>query len=125
MYQVAIRKELVAFHKLFGGDWGKENERHSHDYVVEVIVEGPGLDHHGYLFDISVMRVALDALCAKYEGKMLNDFDELRDLNPSVERFAKVIAEQLRGATPAGISTLTIKIWEDKDAWASFRLPLA
>ena len=53
MFQVAIQQPLTAFHHLIGGDWGAENQHHSHDYVVEIIVEAEALDRHGYLFDIA------------------------------------------------------------------------
>ena len=45
-----------------GGDWGKENEWHSHPYRLEVVFEGDALDEHGYLIDISVVEPRLDAL---------------------------------------------------------------
>jgi 6-pyruvoyltetrahydropterin/6-carboxytetrahydropterin synthase len=126
MYQVAIRKKITAFHQLFGGDWGKENEHHSHDYVAEILVEGPSLDPHGYLFDIAELRVALARVYERYAGKTLNDFEELKGLNPSVERFAKAFAEQLgHGLKLPGVTHLTIKMWEDEDTWASFRTALS
>ena len=42
MYSLAIRRDFVAQHYLIGGDWGAENQKHSHHYQVEVQVEGKG-----------------------------------------------------------------------------------
>jgi 6-pyruvoyltetrahydropterin/6-carboxytetrahydropterin synthase len=122
MFQVAIKKPLTAFHQLIGGDWGKENEHHSHDYVVEVIVEGSELDRHGYLFDIAELRLHLERVYAHYANKTLNDLPEFQGQNPSVERFAQYFAVELRrGLTLPGVTHLTIKLWEDPDTWASYR----
>ncbi|MET0385618.1 MAG: 6-carboxytetrahydropterin synthase [Polyangiales bacterium] len=126
MFQVAIKKPLTAFHRLIGGDWGKENEHHSHDYVVEVIIEGAELDRHGYLFDIAELRTHLDRVHARYEQSNLNDLPEFAGQNPSVERFAQYFADQLRngGLVLPGMTYMTIKLWEDADTWASFRTKL-
>lgn len=125
MYQVAIRKPLTAFHQLIGGDWGKENEHHSHDYVFEIIIEGPALDQHGYLFDIAELRKHADKAHARYSGSTLNELPEFKGLNPSVEHFARLFAHELcRGLVLPGARELTIKLWEDPETWASFRTPL-
>jgi 6-pyruvoyltetrahydropterin/6-carboxytetrahydropterin synthase len=125
MFQVAIQKPLTAFHQLIGGDWGSENEHHSHDYVVEVILEGPELDRHGYLFDIAELRKHLDRVYDRYAGKTLNDLPEFSGQNPSVERFAQYFARELcRDLKLPGATDLTIKLWEDPITWASFRTRL-
>ena len=64
MYHVAIKREFVAQHYLIGGDWGAENEWHSHHYQVEVQLEGSSLDQHGYLVDIVDIESHLDGLVA-------------------------------------------------------------
>jgi len=44
MYTVTITRDFVAQHFLVGGDWGAENQWHSHHYQVEVRLEGATLD---------------------------------------------------------------------------------
>ena len=122
MFRVAIKKDLKAYHQLIGGDWGRENEHHSHDYVVEIIIEAPELDRHGYLFDIAELQKHQARVHERYQGKTLNDLPEFAGQNPSVERFAQYFAaELLKGLRLPGATDLTIKIWEDEDAWASYR----
>src|SRR5262245_7905061 len=122
MFQVAIQQPLTAFHHLIGGDWGSENQHHSHDYVVEIIVEGEALDRHGYLFDIAELRLHQERVQERYAGANLNELPEFREQNPSVERFAQYYAaELLRGLRLPGATHLTIKIWEDPHTWASYR----
>lgn len=125
MFQVAIRRSLVSFHRLIGGDWGKENEHHSHDYLVEVVLEGTQLDRHGYLFDIAVLKERVDAVCKRYENKTLNDLEEFNNQNPSLERFAQYFAERLNAALNLrGLRQLKVTMWEDPTAWATFQIRL-
>ncbi len=122
MYHVAIKREFVAQHYLIGGDWGAENEWHSHHYQVEVQLEGSSLDQHGYLVDIVDIESHLDGLVAYFRDKTLNDKPEFEDLNPSIERFAHIfcraLAERIRASN---VKALTLKVWEHENAWAAYR----
>ena len=123
MYTVAVKRDFVAQHFLIGGDWGAENEWHSHHYVVELQLSGPTLDQHGYLVDIVDIEANLEALVAYYKDKTLNDLPEFAGLNPSIEHFARILATQLAERIQAStLSKLMVKIWENEIAWASFQL---
>lgn len=123
MYTVAVKRDFVAQHFLIGGDWGPENEWHSHHYVVELQLSGPTLDQHGYLVDIVDIEANLEALVAYYKDKTLNDLPEFAGLNPSIEHFSRILATQLADRIQANtLSHLTVKVWENEIAWASFRL---
>jgi 6-pyruvoyltetrahydropterin/6-carboxytetrahydropterin synthase len=122
MYTVGLLRAFEAEHRLVGGDWGKENERHSHPYRLEVVFEGEALDRHGYLLDISVVEPRLDALCARYRGAMLNDLPEFAEKNPGIEVFAKVIADRLAPELAGSpVSALLVKVWESETAYATCR----
>jgi 6-pyruvoyltetrahydropterin/6-carboxytetrahydropterin synthase len=125
MYQVAVKRDFVAQHFLIGGDWGAENTWHSHHYVVEVQLEGAALDQHGYLVDIVDIEQALEAIVAYYRDKTLNDLPEFVGLNPSIEHFTRIICQTLAAHIRAtNLSALTVKIWENEIAWASYQLAL-
>ncbi|HEY7373154.1 MAG TPA: 6-carboxytetrahydropterin synthase [Polyangia bacterium] len=124
-YSIGLLRDFVAQHYLIGGDWGRENDPHSHHYRLEAVFEGEALDRHGYLADISVVEPRLDEVVARYRDKMLNDLPEFGDQNPSLERFAAAIVdrvvEPLRGG---GVRVLTVKLWESDTAYASCRRAL-
>lgn len=125
MYTVAVRRDFVAQHYLIGGDWGAENEWHSHHYAVEVQLHGQTLDEHGYLVDIVAIEASLEALAGHYRDKTLNDLPEFAGLNPSIEHFARILATQFAGRLQApNLSALTLRLWENEIAWASYRLAL-
>ena len=125
MYTVAVKRDFVGQHFLIGGDWGPENEWHSHHYYVEVQLHGDKLDKHGYLVDIEDIEENLDALVAYYKDKTLNELPEFEGLNPSIEHFSRIfchgLAERIKADT---LTSMTVQIWENEIAWASFSLTL-
>ncbi|MCB8945763.1 MAG: 6-carboxytetrahydropterin synthase [Ardenticatenaceae bacterium] len=125
MYTTAVKRDFVAQHFLIGGDWGAENEKHSHHYVVEVQLHGPALDQHGYLVDIVDIEHNLEALVSYYRDQTLNDLPEFAGLNPSIEHFCRIFARTFaQRITAPNLTALTVKIWENDIAWSSWRLEI-
>jgi 6-pyruvoyltetrahydropterin/6-carboxytetrahydropterin synthase len=119
---VAVKRSFVAQHFLIGGDWGAENEWHSHHYQVEVQLQGATLDQHGYLVDIVDINKHLDALLTRYRDKTLNDLSEFKDLNPSLEHFARIFCQALSERLQApNLSTIVVQMWENESTWAAYR----
>ncbi len=122
MYSVAVSRDFIAHHFLIGGDWGSENQPHSHHYVAEIRIDGTTLDRHGYLVDIVAIETALDAVIAEFRDQMLNDKTEFAGLNPSIEHFSRIICEKVLDAIqPPGEGALRVKLWENQHCWAAFR----
>lgn len=125
MYTVAVKRDFVAQHFLIGGDWGAENEWHSHHYLVEVQLAGAALDKHGYLVDIVDIENNLEALVAYYRDKTLNDLPEFAGLNPSIEHFSRIFCRQMaERITAPNLTAVTVKIWENEIAWAAYRMEI-
>ena len=123
MYTVAVKRDFVAQHFLIGGDWGPENDLHSHHYVIELQLAGASLDQHGYLVDIVDIEANLDTLVAEYRDKTLNELSAFIGLNPSIEHFSRILCETLNERVSApNISVFTFKLWENEIAWAAYRL---
>lgn len=123
MFTLAIRRNFEAQHYLVGGDWGVENAPHVHDYRLELCLEGKDLDKHGFLADIMEIESQLDTLLESYSGATLNELPDFEGLNPSLERFARILcaALALRVRTERLIA-ISVQLWESETAWASFRL---
>ncbi|GAB3314319.1 6-pyruvoyl trahydropterin synthase family protein [Haloplanus salinarum] len=120
MYRLSVSRDFVSQHFLTVPDPGPEGEIHSHHFEVAVRFAGPDLNEYGYLVDIDAVDAALDELEARYRDTLLNDLPEFADANPSVERFARVFGDRFVEAVPTNTPTrLTIRMWEDEDAWAS------
>jgi 6-pyruvoyltetrahydropterin/6-carboxytetrahydropterin synthase len=124
MYQVCVKRDFIAQHYLIGGDWGRENQPHSHHYVLEARLEGERLDQHGYLTDITAIEAALDELAARYRDQTLNALPEFAGLNPSLEHFARLLCQALAGRIrSAHLSAIAVRLWEHESAWAEYHMP--
>ena len=122
MYSVAVQRDFIAQHYLIGGDWGLENQIHSHHYRVELQLEGAYLDKHGYLVDIVDIENALKAQVDYYRDRILNDLPEFTGLNPSLEHFSRILCQALVASIHApNIQMVRVKLWENEIAWASYR----
>ncbi len=122
MHTLAVRRDFIAQHYLIGGDWGAENEPHSHHYVIELQLEGGTLDQHGYLVDIVEIESHLDSLVARYRDCALNELPEFAGLNPSIEHFSRICCQSLADEIQApNIHAMTVKLWENEIAWAAYR----
>ncbi len=125
MYELSVARDFVAQHYLTVPDPGPvEGQPHSHQYEVELRFAGPDLNEYGYLVDIDAVEAALDDLTARYRDELLNDLPAF-DGNPSVERFARIFADAVAGRLDAPTpESLTVRIWEDDVAWASYERSL-
>lgn len=122
LYSIGLKKDFEAYHYLIGGDWGEENKPHNHRYRVEVIFEGENLNTNGFLIDIVEIEKALDNIIIKYENNILNELSQFKDLNPSIENFARIICEDFcRIIKDDNLISITIKVWEDENAYSSYR----
>jgi len=121
MYTTRVCRDLIAQHFLTVPNCGPENEWHSHHFEVEVIVRGKNLSEHGYVVDITVVEDLLDDIVDRYEDATLNDLPEFDGLNPSIEHFARIIHTRATNHLPTGrLADITVRIWEDEEAWASY-----
>jgi 6-pyruvoyltetrahydropterin/6-carboxytetrahydropterin synthase len=121
MYMTAVKRDFVAQHYLVGGDWGAENDRHSHHYQVEVQLMGESLDQHGYLVDIVNITRLIEELIAQLRDRTLNDLPEFADLNPSIEHLARIFCRSFAQRIQASnLSRVRVQIWENDIAWSSY-----
>ncbi len=129
MYSIGMQLSFRARHFLTGGDWGPENQLHHHDYRVEWILEGPELDRHGYLLDLTAVETILDGVVSAVKDQTLNDLPPFLGLNPSVERLTKFLSDRLIAGRSQWdpekrLTTSLVKVHENASAWASWAADL-
>lgn len=120
MYTLCTQRAFKARHRLVGGDWGSENQVHTHSYRVEVRLSAVNIDRHGYLADLCELDPILDACVAVYEDRLLNDLDEFQGLNPSIEQFARLFQRRFTARLDGHLRAAEIRIWENETAWAGY-----
>ncbi len=122
MYKLAVKKEFTAHHFLIGGDWGPENQKHSHNYKMEIQLQAKTLDENGFLVDIVNVEGLLEHTLSRFRDHTLNELPEFKGKNPSIENLARVAFQSFhRHFGKPGMPELTVKIWEDNKAWVSYQ----
>lgn len=121
MYQLAIQRDFIARHRLVGGDWGAENETHSHHYRAEILVDANELDEHGFLVDLVDLRRAVDEVLGGVRDRCLNELPEFAGRNPSLENFCRILHECLSAQVERPGIALTVRLWENERDWAAYR----
>ncbi len=122
MFKLAVSKDFIAQHFLIGGDWGLENQKHSHHYRLEIQLKGKDLDNHGYLLDIVKVKEEIEKLISYYRDHTLNDLPEFKDKNPSIENLARISYQSLyQSLKGIGMGALKVRVWEDDIAWVTYQ----
>jgi 6-pyruvoyltetrahydropterin/6-carboxytetrahydropterin synthase len=126
MYTLMVQRDFIAQHFLTVPNCGPENEWHSHHFALEVLLEGPALNEHGYLVDIVDVKDAISAIVDRYEDATMNDLPEFENRNPSIEHFSRIVCHSFQDRIDtSNLSRITIKIWEDDEAWASYQTDIS
>lgn len=129
MYTLTVKDNFIAQHYLTVPDCGPENQRHSHHFTVEIILESETLNKWGYVCDITDVKSALSSLKDSVSDQTLNDLPAFEGLNPSVEHFARIASQHIRDAlddeTRARCHCLRVRIWEDEEAAAQYTAKLS
>ena len=120
MYRLPITRDFIAQHFLIGGDWGAENTRHSHHYRLQLRLRGESLDRHGYLCDIVELERVLDEVLGGYRDRTLNELAPFAGINPSLERFAKILYDELLARLELRDVTIAVRLWENEHDWAAY-----
>ncbi len=124
MYEIGVNGQFEAAHRL-EGDFGPATRMHGHTYRIEAIVTGHELHPDGTLFDITRLQAAVNALIADLHYRDLGTVEGLHNINTTAENVARYcwerIAAALRGA---GLITLTVRIWENPQAYAAYQAPI-
>lgn len=124
MYEIQVSARFEASHRLVG-DFGPATRRHGHTYRMEVIVRGRSLKDDGTLYDIGRLGPAVDELAASLHYRDLDEVPDLANTNTTAEAVASYCWEKLvpplRGQ---GLDSLTVRIWENPDAYAAREDPV-
>lgn len=119
MYEVYVAAQFEAAHRLVG-DFGPATRPHGHTYRMEVIVRGERLKDDGTLYDVGLLRPAVEDLAASLHYRDLNDVPGLADVNTTAEAVARYCWDELAAPLHGqGLNSLTVRIWESPQVYAA------
>jgi 6-pyruvoyltetrahydropterin/6-carboxytetrahydropterin synthase len=120
MYRVTTRTVFSAMHQLRNYR-GATEPLHSHDWKVEVTLEGENLNSDGLLVDFTELEKHLDKIKDRYEGGNINEIPPFDQLNPTAELLAKNIADELiPKCNKSNIRLCSVRIEEAHNCFAEY-----
>jgi 6-pyruvoyltetrahydropterin/6-carboxytetrahydropterin synthase len=90
---------------------------------VRIIVEGPGLDSIGLLFDFTQLKRVIRGIVEGVDHKFLNDQAPFDAINPSAENLAKFFYDETSRqltAMPEGARIARVTVWETDTTSATY-----
>jgi 6-pyruvoyltetrahydropterin/6-carboxytetrahydropterin synthase len=119
VYEVYVATQFEAAHRLVG-EFGPATRTHGHTYRMEVILRGENLSEDATLYDIGLLRPAVEDLASSLHYRDLNEVPGLESVNTTAEAVADYCWEKL--APPlrdGGLDSLTVRIWESPQVYAA------
>ena len=119
MFEVGASTSFRAFHAMPDRP-PPEDERHPHDYRVEVVAERERLDERGMVCDLDVLTRSLAEVARDARDHNLSEVCGTEVV--TVEVFAAWIHDRL--AEPLGgdgAEVVAVRVWESGDAFGGIR----
>ena len=119
MFEVGAVTTFRAFHRM-PEEPPPENERHPHDYRVEVVAERERLDERGMVVNLDVLTGALAEVAERVRQQDLSDVCGTEAV--TVEVLSAWIHEQLAATLrDDGAEAVAVRAWESKEAFGGIR----
>lgn len=115
MFEVGASASFRAFHAM-PDQPPPENERHPHDYRVEVAAKRERLDERGMVCDLDIVTASLRDVTERLRDHDLGDVCGTEPV--TVEVLASWIHGQLAPTLRSdGAEALGVRVWESEDAF--------
>jgi 6-pyruvoyltetrahydropterin/6-carboxytetrahydropterin synthase len=120
MYELKVVTRFAAAHRLTMVGTQCEN-MHGHNWKIEAYLAGDRLDDAGVLMDFGVVKARLREIIGRLDHQFLNELEMFAGRQPSSERIAAYVAEELRkGIDTPGVRVSKVSAWESEDACATY-----
>lgn len=121
MYEITIKTHFSGAHFLREYK-GKCENLHGHNWIIEATVFGDELDNTGLLYDFKTLKKNLGSIIDELDHTLLNDHPEFSEQNPSAERIAKFIFDELKNLLiQTSVSIKEICVHESESSHAVYR----
>jgi len=121
LFEVAYETTFCATHALTRE--GRPIEPlHGHDWRVEVVAAGEGLDPVGVVLDFEHLKAAVGAVAGRFHYKDVGSHPAFTGRSPSAEAVARYFFEEVRAAMGAeGRRLRRVRIWEAPGCSATYQ----
>jgi len=120
MYEITVEEGFRAGHQVRMYD-GRLEDRHEHDWRVEVTLAAEQLDPIGVVYDFLTLRPMLKEAIAPLGVPRLNDVPALAGQNPTAEHVARYVFGEMAARLGPDAGLVSVRVWEAAGASAVYR----
>jgi 6-pyruvoyltetrahydropterin/6-carboxytetrahydropterin synthase len=120
VFEVSYQTGFCATHRLT--DRGQPIEpNHGHDWKVEAVAAGEGLDHLGVVLDFERLKDVLGEVAQRFHYKDLNQDPAFAGQSTSAEVVARYIFQEVKkGLGKEGRLLRRVQVWEAPGCSATY-----
>ena len=119
MFFVQIEDSFEAAHSLREYN-GKCANIHGHNFKVKVELKAEKLDELGMVEDFIILEKQLKQVTDKLDHKLINEIPPFDTINPTAERLAEYIYQELKNAYHNGVTVSKVQVFENDRYVATF-----
>ncbi len=124
MFELKVKSRFAGAHQLSMVGQKCEN-LHGHNWNVEVCVAGKELNSAGVLADFGDIKKAVRSVVdGQLDHKFLNELEMFKQVQPTSERIAVYIADQVQAfldeTIEEDVKVSKVMAWESDDACATY-----
>ena len=120
MYELKVASRFAAAHNL-RNFYGKCEDLHGHNWLVEVFVRSDQLDNAELVMDFGVIKKHLAGVLDEIDHKYLNELPFFQENNPSSENIARFIFTRLAPQVNQGsVKLYKVAAWESENSCAAY-----
>ena len=120
MYVLEIEDDFAAAHQLRGYH-GKCENLHGHNWRVRVGVRGEKLLDSGMLMDFGDLKKIVKEVLMALDHRFLNEIEPFVAANPTTERIARHIYEEVAKRLPNNVRMDGVTAWESEKSRSTYR----
>jgi len=111
MFEIIVEEHFSAAHRIEGYS-GSCSNLHGHNWLVQMCLRAKNLNEIGMALDFRRAKKLLRKVLEKLDHTFLNDNQFLKGENPTAERIAKAIFDEISLEVEDGIEVAHITVWE-------------
>jgi len=120
-HEISIERVFSAGHAIALYD-GSVEPVHGHDWTLTVTVAADELDRIGLVMDFHALEETVNGIIAPWQNRHLNDCPPFSEgVNPTAERVAEHVAEQVQPTLPENARLVSVSITEAPGCVATWR----
>ncbi len=123
MYELKVVSRFAAAHNL-RNFYGKCEDLHGHNWLVEVYVSSNELDEAELVMDFGLIKKHLAEVLDQLDHKYLNEIEFFKARNPSSENIARFIFEglapKIEQAAKGSAHLAKVSAWESENSCATY-----